>query len=303
MSMGTNGVAVPVIDGDGHVFEDMKAIARLLPDQYRQGFERGELTNMFPPLDHFHQQPMIIRGFAERVGQIPGVPEWKHFLKEVGIERTVLYPSIALSYGKIRDRDWAITICRAYNDWLYETYLTAGPEFKGVCLLPMQEPSAAVEELERSVKELGMVGGMMPARGLPLHLGSKEYWPVYETAAKLDCMLAIHGGCHDQLGFDDMNVYGPVHALGHPMGQLISLAGIVFNGIFDRLPKLRVAFWEGGAAWVLMALERMEESYETHLPFNDRGELVNLEEGEDVRDYIIKMMKRGNIRIGCEGGE
>src|SRR5579883_711835 len=98
--MERNGLRV--IDADGHVFEDLPAIIRLLPDPLRTDFERGALSKLFPPMDHFHEQPMIIRGFAERAGKIPGVDEWKVFLDAVGIERTVLYPSLALSYGKIR---------------------------------------------------------------------------------------------------------------------------------------------------------------------------------------------------------
>ena len=87
-----------------------------------------------------------------------------------------------------------------------------------------------------------MVGAMLPSTGLPNHLGAIEYWPVYEEAERLGCCLAVHGGAHSGIGLDYMNVYTPVHALGHPFGITISFAGILFNGIFDRYPGLRMAF-------------------------------------------------------------
>ncbi|NIO07170.1 MAG: amidohydrolase family protein, partial [Deltaproteobacteria bacterium] len=68
----------------------------------------------------------------------------------------------ALAYGKIVSLDYAVESSRAYNDWLYETYLKFNPRFKGMALIPMQDPDEAVKELRRAVTELGMLGGMMP---------------------------------------------------------------------------------------------------------------------------------------------
>ena len=78
--------------------------------------------------------------------------------------------------------------------------------------------------------ELGMLGAMMPSNGLPSPLGAKMYWPVYAEADRLGCCLAVHGGAHDRFGMDHMNMYVPVHALGHPWGLTINCADIVYNG-------------------------------------------------------------------------
>ena len=286
-----------VIDGDGHIREDMAAIAGYVGDPYRKPFSQGKMRVAFPPLDHFHGTPVEVRGGTR--GTV-GPPEWLAFLQEVGIESTVLYPTMALAVGKIRDVLWAKTLTGAYNDWLKATYLDFSDRFKAMAIIPMQDPAAAVRELERAVDGLGFQGGMLPSHGLPNHLGSKCYWPVYEAAEDLNCAIAVHGGCHDGFGFDDMNVYAPVHALGHPAGQLVSLAGMVFNGVFDRFPRLRVAYLEGGVAWILMALERFDESEETHVAFDEEGPALN---GRDVAAYILDLIADGHIFFGCEGGE
>ena len=94
-----------------------------------------------------------------------------------------------------------------------------------------------------------------------------------------------------------------MHAIGHPLGQMISLASIVFNGILEKFPKIRFGFLEGGVAWFLFCLERFDRSYETHAMRDLRGGYLKLQSGEKVSDYIIRHVKARRIFVGCEGGE
>ncbi len=289
-----------IIDGDGHVLED-GSIAKYLHFPYKERADRLQ-NRLFPPLDHLHagQAPsQTPPGSFQRVD----ANGWVDFLDTVGIETTVLYPTSGLACGKINNHDWAIAITRAYNDWLHETFLSKSPRLKGMGLIPMQEPEAAVEELKRLVQDLGMCGAMMPSTGLPSQLGSKEYWPIYREADRLGCCLAVHGGCHSGLGLDNVNVHAAVHGLGHPFGITISFASIIFNGILDRFPNTNIAFLEGGVAWFLVGLERFDRSYETHYYYNPRGDLLTLKPNEKVSDYIIRQVKAGRIYVGCEGDE
>ncbi len=212
-----------------------------------------------------------------------GPKGWLEFLDDVGIDWTVMYPTVALSYGKIVSRDYAVAVCKAYNDWLPETYLKFNPRFKGMAIIPMQDPEEAAKELRRAVTELGMLGAMMPSNGLAQPLGAKQYWPIYEEANRLGCCLAVHGGAHDRFGMDHMNMYVPVHALGHPWGLTINCADIVYNGIFERFPRVRIAFLEGGIAWLLLLLERLHASHETHFQHIPEGEFGIREEQDPAK--------------------
>ena len=285
-----------IIDGDGHVFEDAEGMAKFLPDQFRRG---RTPDRWFPPTDHFHsfigETPP---GSFRRVG-----PDgWIEFMEDIGLDQAVLYTTGGLSFGKVFHLDWAIALARAYNNWLHETYLTRDPRFKGMALIPMQEPEAAIEELRRAVLELGFCGAMLPTTGLKDHLGAKEYWPVYAEADRLGCALGLHGGAHSGLGFDHMNVYTPVNAMGHPLALLINFSGILFNGIFDRYPSAKFGFMEGGVAWLLLALERFDRAHETHVQWNPRAELSPAPD-ENVSDYISQHVKAGRLFVGCEGDE
>ncbi len=292
-----------IIDGDGHLFEEPEAIASRLPRTYHDGQSYANVFRIFPPLDHLHTHIGKLLPGAFNGGKPVGPTEWKAFMEDVGIEAAVLYPTTALSYGKIVNRDWAIAVTRAYNDWLADRYIADSPRFKGMALLPIQEPEAAVEELRRAVTELGMLGAMLPSSTFAGHVGAKQFWPIYAEADRLGCCIGVHGGCHEGFQLDDMNVYAPVHALGHPFGQMVSFAGVVFNGLPDKYPNVRWAFLEGGVSWLLVALERFDRSWETHVAYDPRGELIPLRAGERVSDYVRRHIKEGRLYVGCEGEE
>src|SRR6266508_231741 len=294
--------ATNIIDGDGHIMEDVEAIAKFIPDVYRSNW-RWDPARIFPPLDHLHSQQIQMLPGSGGGGRFVGPDEWIEFLDDLGIESTVLYPTRGLAHGKMVDYDWSIAVCRAYNDWLHTTYTSRDKRFQGIALIPLQEPQAAAEELSRAVTELGFRGAMLPSTGLPNHLGAKQYAPISQEADRLGCALAVHGGAHSGFGMDHFNVYAPVHALGHPFGQMVAFGSIIFNGICDRYPNARLAFLEGGIAWLLLCLERFDRSWETHIAYDERGEHLQLREGERVSDYIRRHIKAGHLFVGCEGEE
>ena len=285
-----------VIDADGHVndYAAGEEISKYMPEGNRSSV-------IFPVLDHLHWQ--YLRKYRDGIGN-PGPKEWDTFLEQSGIECTVVYPSAGLAVGRIVDGQWAIAACRAYNNWLYEEFVNASPKIKGMALIPVQDVEAAVEELRRAIKELGMRGAMLPSNGEGIkgHLGAKVYWPLYEEAEKLGCCLAVHGGCHHHFGMDSFSTYYPVHALGHPFGIMVQAASMLAHGIFDRFPKLRVAFLEGGATWVPFFMDRIDRSYnKAHFQVDLTGELlIGPKQDEKASDYFKRHIQEGRIFVGFD---
>jgi len=288
-----------IVDADGHVIEG--DLREFLPAPYTGKGRTGVGgRGTFPMADVLHNEPVQLLPGAHNPA---GPKEWFQFLDDVGIEATVLYPSVGLGVGNATNRDWASALCQAYNSWLHHTYLKESPRFKGMALIPMQDVDEAIRELRRAVTELGMLGAVLPANGLSANVGAKHFWPIYAEAERLGCCLAVHGGSHHRIGLDTLEAYPPIHALGHPFAQLIQCAGLVFNGIFDRFPRLRIAFLEGGVAWLLLALERFDRSFDTHRPYNPRGEMLRLPDGMRVSGYIKMLVDQGRFFVGCEGEE
>ena len=294
-----------IIDADGHVMEQTftEELRKYMPE----GSQRGQV---FPAFDHLHgfylRGATGAQGAAGPIRKI-GAPEWVEFIDEVGIEWSVLYPSMGLAVGRLASEDWATAACQAYNNWLYDRFLSQSPRLKGVALIPVQDVEQAVMELRRSVKELGMVGAMLPSNGegMKSHLGSKLYWPIYEEAERLGCALAVHGGAHHHFGMDGFGVYYPVNALGHPFGIMVQAAGMVAHGIFEQFPKLRVAFLEGGATWVPFFMDRLDRAYnESHFQVDLEGRpLVGPLPGhadEKPSAYFRRKVREGQIFVGFD---
>jgi len=294
-----------VFDSDGHVFEDPAGMYKHMPPVYRAWKDsHGVFKNAqwFPGLGHLHtptgQHPP--GGFGG--GRFIGETEWSAFLEATGIAGTALYPTMGLTYGLMAQVDYAIATCAAYNNWLHEAYVQRSPRFKGMALIPLQEPAAAVDELYRVVEKLGFAGAMLPTNGLKAPLGSKEYWSIFEAADKLGCALAVHGGSHINFGMDKINVFAVAHAIGHPLGMMINLGSLVFNRVFERYPRVRIAFLESGTAWLLLCLERFDGSYKNFQPLDHRGEILVLKDRKPS-EYIVDLIKADRIYLGCEGDE
>src|SRR6476661_3303831 len=188
--------------------------------------------------------------------------EWQDFLDEDQIAWSVLYPTAGLTFGLIRDKDWACVIAKGYNNYLYETFTKPEERLKGMALIPLQSIPEAIEELRRAVKELGFVGAVLTAVGLRQPFGDPKYFPVYEAAQELDALLAVHAAPTQGIGVDGFDKLIEVRTLSHGFGQMIQMTSMIYGGVFDRFPKLKIAYAEAGCGWVPYLMERMDMEYE-----------------------------------------
>src|SRR2546429_3283148 len=147
---------IPVIDADGHVTESNEQVAKYLEGPLR----RRPLTFPLYPQDGWD------RRLLGTLGSVGGTAEqWLTALDDGGMEMTVLYPTLGLFLSFLKDRAWAVAICRAYNTFLHEEFIKKSPRLQAVALLPIQDPDAAAAELERGVRQLGLVRAMLAADG------------------------------------------------------------------------------------------------------------------------------------------
>ena len=179
---------VRIIDADGHVRETDEEIIEYMPAGYRA---RRDAMLYFPLTPHHGWHRSIpANDFRPGDFRVPDWREWAGKLDEGGFELTVLYPTRFMHIGQIGNPSYAVELCRAYNNFLHDKFLTRDRRFRGMALMPLQDPAAAVKELRRTVTSYGTLGGILPAEGLPL--GHRQYWPIFEEADKLGCTLSIH---------------------------------------------------------------------------------------------------------------
>ena len=142
----------------------------------------GNRTQVFPAFDHipFH---FLDGGEKRSRTATVGPQEWVNFLDETGIDWTVV------SHGGIGGWGGSSRRIGRLPPAAPTIVTNVSSRIKGLALIPIQDTEAALQELRRAVKDLRMVGAMLPSNGEGIkgHFGSKIYWPIYEETEKFGC--------------------------------------------------------------------------------------------------------------------
>ncbi len=193
-------------------------------------------------------------------------------MDEEGIDVAILFGTqIALTVNGLMNNELAAVLCRAVNEWLIE-YCSADPKrLLAVGLIPCQDPPAAVKELEY-LKKAGAVTAMLPTNVYGLNnMGDRMFDPIYDCAQSLQLPLSVHPQTgHDGVlgvsgvmgaGSERLRKYAYVHMTAFPFELMIAMMHMIGEGVFDRYPKLKVAFMEGACGWLPFWSERMDEHF------------------------------------------
>jgi predicted TIM-barrel fold metal-dependent hydrolase len=283
-----------IVDADGHVQELDDELSEFIGPPYKD-LEWHKSYSFWPglTLDGYLRSLRKPGGWVGK-GKGPDARQWLDFLDKNGIEATVLYPTQGLTHGMIRDRDWAVTLARAYNDWLYHRFMRASSRLIGVALLPVQDINEAVQELRRCVNELGMVGAVLPAVAVGGRLfSSAEFDPLWQEAQQLDVPVSTHGGVSiPHIGLDTVTNFTVAHTLEHPFSQMRQLVSMIFEGAFEQFPQLRFGCLECGIGWVPWLMDRMDEEQERKGRYSPR-----------CKRKPSEYLRSGNIFFAAEVGE
>jgi aminocarboxymuconate-semialdehyde decarboxylase len=138
-------------------------------------------------------------------------------------------------------------VARFLNDQLAATCREHPRRFVGLGTLPLQSPELAVRELERCVRELGFAGVQIGSHVNDWNLSAPELFPVFESAAELGAAVFVHPW--DMMGQARMQKYWLPWLVGMPAEVSLAICSMIFGGVLERLPTLRVAFAHGGGAF------------------------------------------------------
>jgi aminocarboxymuconate-semialdehyde decarboxylase len=170
-----------------------------------------------------------------------------------------------------------LDLARFLNDHIAETVAAHPRRFVGLGTVPMQEPELAIRELERCVQKLGLAGIEIGSHVNGMNLDHPQVFAVFEAARELDACVFVHPW--EMLGRDRMSKYWLPWLVGMPAETSLSICSMIFGGVFERLPGLRVAFAHGGGAFPA-TLGRIEHG------FRVRPDLVAVDNDKNPRDYV-----------------
>ncbi len=171
-------------------------------------------------------------------------------------------------------------LARILNDHIASVVARYPRRFVGLGTLPMQSAPHAVAELERCVKELGMPGVQIGSHINSLNLDHESFFPIYEAAEDLGAAIFVHPW--DMLGKDRMAKYWLPWLVGMPAETTLAICSVIFGGVLDRFPRLRIGFAHGGGSFP-MTIGRIEHG------FRVRPDLVQLHIQTEPREYLCRM--------------
>jgi predicted TIM-barrel fold metal-dependent hydrolase len=276
-----DGLAHPVIDGDGHYidlrapFDDFvrertgrddltKLAASTMSDAVTQARQRsgGEIRAQRMRAPGFWVSPGDTRYWAAVT-----IPELYHaHLSQWGIDFAVLYPTRGLLYIHSDHDDARATVSRLFNEYVSELFQPYSDRLAPAAIIPLHSPEEGVAALEHACS-LGFKVGMIPSyvrrtlpgwsprdRDSPRWLDTfgidseHDYDPFWARAVELGMPLACHS---IGMGFDDRS--SPSNYMYNHIGNFAAAGegvakSLFFGGVPRRFPELRVAFLEGGAA-------------------------------------------------------
>jgi predicted TIM-barrel fold metal-dependent hydrolase len=202
--------------------------------------------------------------FAEQVRGCWEPAARLHDLDVDGIDAQVLYGD---GTGQAQDTELRTAMVHAYNDFLSEFVSVAPDRFIGLGVVPMDDPEAAVVEVERA-RGLGFRGLFIGLDGADFPITATRYDRFWAAAAAAGLPVSIHigggAGINRSLVHDTEVPPGTLEAFITlaPMTVAHTLGMLIFGGVLARHPQLRIVIAEGGIGWLAYFLERIDAVYE-----------------------------------------
>lgn len=164
------------------------------------------------------------------------------------------------------------------NDHIAELVNRYPRNYIGLGTIPMQDTEEAIKELER-IKSIGLVGVQIGSNINDENLSEEKFFPIFEACSRLNLAVMIHPW--QMMGFDTMKKYWLPWLVGMPAETSRAACSMIFGGVLERLPKLRVCFSHAGGSF-LPTIGRIEHG------FNCRPDLVAIDNPINPREYLGK---------------
>ncbi|HUY27155.1 MAG TPA: amidohydrolase family protein [Candidatus Binataceae bacterium] len=176
-----------------------------------------------------------------------------------GVVGEVLYPSLGMRLFQLEDGELRAASFRAYNDWLADYCAHSPRRLAGVAMISPDETDAGVAELERTAKKGlrgAMIWGAAPAEKPYSDRAYDSFWAAAQDHAM---PLSLHILTERRVGGELQSVMKGYPALHHSAER--SLTELIFGGVLERYPRLKIVSVENDIGWIAHFLQRMDHSF------------------------------------------
>lgn len=196
--------------------------------------------------------------------------------QDAGIQVQVL-STVPVMFSYWAKPEHTLDLSRFLNDHIANIVAEHPKRFVGLGTIPMQSADVAVRELERCVRELHLAGVQIGSHVNGVNLNNERFFPFFEAAQDLDAAVFVHPW--DMMAKERMEKYWLGWLVGMPAEISLAICSMIFGGVFERFPKLRVAFAHGGGAFPT-TLGRIEHGFKV------RPDLCAVDNAIEPREYL-----------------
>jgi uncharacterized protein len=231
----------------------------MLKDQNNGGFE-------FPKGRYGNPGHVLRTDAITPRGRIPGTDP--KFLTEDLFDRyNTTFGVLNIGHGTMgayHNVTLAAEYTRATNDWLYDHWVKSDQRYKMTMEVVPLDPQLSVKEIERIGRKPGIVGINLRVVNIPL--GKRHFWPIYEIAEEYGLPIVIHPDAENTAEYSPGQAIGPASTYIEwhstlPIIAMRQIPSLVFEGVFEKFPKLKVAFIEYGFAWLPHLMWRLDKNW------------------------------------------
>jgi aminocarboxymuconate-semialdehyde decarboxylase len=247
--------------------------------------------------------------------EYPMVPEfWDPaavvaWMEEAGLAHAVLTPHPpCLSYWAPVDVGREVTA--AINEGMAAAVRAHPDRFVGGASVTIADPALAADELSDAVRRLGSRTVIIPTNVNGKNLDEPEFFPFFARAAELDVPVFVHPNPFHALGWERLERYYLHNVVGMTADTTVAIASLIFGGVLERLPRLRLLFPHGGGAFTALR-GRMDHAYEvkpearTHIAqppsaYFDRLYFDSLTHAPAVLQHLVETSAPGHVMLGSD---
>ena len=202
-----------------------------------------------------------------------------------------------------------LDLSKLLNDHIAGVVACYPKRFLGLGTLPMQAADLAVEELERCIRELNLVGVQIGSHVNEVNLNDPRFFPIFEAAEDLGAAIFVHPW--QMLAKQRMKDYWLEWLVGMPAETSLAICSMIFGGIFEKFPKLRVAFAHGGGAFPA-TFGRIQHGFDVRpdlcavdnkiepRQYLGRFYIDSLVHDPRMLDYLIDLLSAESIALGSD---